>query len=81
MGAYAWVGYALEGAATIAAGVEASKRPRMPAPPVMPDQNSVLQAQQLQESKQAALQYGRAATVLTGTGATGQSTTGDRLGP
>jgi hypothetical protein len=51
------------------------------APPAMPDQNSVLQASQLQESKDAALQYGRAATVLTGTGATGQATTGDKLGP
>jgi hypothetical protein len=50
-------------------------------PPVMPDQNSVLQAQQLQEAKDASVQYGRAATVLTGTGATGASTTGDRLGP
>jgi hypothetical protein len=51
------------------------------APPVMPDQTSVLQAQQLQESKSAAVQYGRAATVLTGTGAAGASSTGDRLGP
>jgi hypothetical protein len=49
------------------------------APPVMPDQTSVLQAQNLQEAKDASLQFGRAATVLTGTGAS--STTGDRLGP
>lgn len=51
------------------------------APPVMPDQTSVLQAQQLQEAKSASVQYGRAATVLTGTGAAGAATTGDRLGP
>jgi len=49
------------------------------APPVMPDQASTLQASQLQESKDAALRYGRASTVLTGTGAS--STTSDKLGP
>jgi hypothetical protein len=49
------------------------------APPVMPDQTSVLQAQQLQEAKDASVQYGRAATVLTGAGAA--STTSDKLGP
>lgn len=49
------------------------------APPVMPDQSSVLQAQNLQEAKDASLQFGRAATVLTGTGAS--SNTGDKLGP
>lgn len=49
------------------------------APPVMPDQSVLMQQQTLQESKDAALRYGRAATVLTGTGA--GSTTGDKLGP
>jgi hypothetical protein len=49
-------------------------------PPAMPDQTSVLQAQQLQQGKDAALQYGRAATVLTGTGTAG-ATAGDKLGP
>lgn len=48
-------------------------------PPVMPDQTSLLQAQTLQESKDAALRYGRAATVLSNPG--GASPTGDKLGP
>jgi len=56
------------------------KSPLQPgAPPVMPDQSSILQSSQLQAAKDASLQYGRAATVLTGTGAS--STTGDKLGP
>lgn len=49
------------------------------APPVMPDQSTLTQAQTLQESKDAALRYGRASTVLTNTGAS--NTTGDKLGP
>jgi hypothetical protein len=49
------------------------------APPVMPDLTSQTQAATLQESKDAAVRYGRASTVLTGTGASG--TTGDKLGP
>ena len=36
------------------------------------------QAQQLQTAKDASLQYGRAATILTGTGA---ASSGDKLGP
>lgn len=48
-------------------------------PPVMADQNQVLQEEQLQESKDAAARYGRAATILTGTGQA--NTTGDKLGP
>jgi hypothetical protein len=48
-------------------------------PPVMPDQSTTMQAQTLQESKDAALRYGRASTVLTNTGAA--NTTGDKLGP
>jgi hypothetical protein len=63
-----------------AAKLVAPKSPLSPgAPPVMPDQTSVLQSQQLEEAKAAALQEGRAATVLTGTGAA--SNTGDKLGP
>ena len=57
------------------------RKPGPPGPPTMPDQTSVLQSQQLQESKDAALQYGRAATVLTGTGTAGAGTTDDKLGP
>lgn len=48
-------------------------------PPVMPDQASITQAQTLQEAKDASMRYGRAATVLTNTGA--GNTTGDKLGP
>lgn len=48
-------------------------------PPVMPDQATLTQAATLQESKDAALRYGRASTVLTGTGAS--SGTSERLGP
>lgn len=55
------------------------KKPGPGAPPPMPDATSVLQSQQIQESKDAAVRYGRAATVLTGTGA--GSNTGDKLGP
>lgn len=49
-------------------------------PPVMPDQSTLTQAQTLQESKDAALRYGRAATVLTNPGGAANST-GDKLGP
>lgn len=48
-------------------------------PPVMPDQTTTMQAAQLQEAKDASLRYGRAATVLTGTGA--NTAAGDKLGP
>ena len=48
------------------------------APPVMPDQSTLTREQTLQESKDAALRYGRAATVLTNPGG---APTGDRLGP
>lgn len=50
------------------------------APPVMPDQAALTREQTLQESKDAALRYGRAATVLTNPGGAGGST-GDKLGP
>lgn len=48
------------------------------APPVMPDQSALLQEQTLQESKDAAVRYGRAATVLTNPGG---GASGDKLGP
>ena len=77
--------YAAIASAATTAGVAiagAVSKPRAPGPPpLMPDQNSVLQAQQLQQAKDASLQYGRAATVLTSTGAAGANSTGDRLGP
>jgi hypothetical protein len=53
--------------------------PTLKPPPVMPDLATLTQAQTLQESKDAALRYGRASTVLTNTGA--ENTTGDKLGP
>lgn len=46
-------------------------------PPLMPDQQTLLQEQTLQESRDAALRYGRAATVLSNPGVGG----GDKLGP
>lgn len=80
--ASSWAISALVAGGLAAAAGALTKKPRGPAtPPPMPDQTSVLQSQQLQESKDAALQYGRAATVLTGTGTAGASSTGDRLGP
>ena len=51
-----------------------------PGPPSMPDQASLLQAQTLQASKSAALQYGRAATILGNPGGN-QGGTSDKLGP
>jgi hypothetical protein len=68
------------GAALAGTAYEATRKPPRPSPPpVMPDQTTTLQAQTLQESKDAALRYGRASTVLTNTGAA--NTTGDKLGP
>lgn len=55
------------------------KKPAPAPPPAMPDQTQLLQSQQLQESKDAALRYGRAATVLTSTSAGGDA--GATLGP
>ena len=51
------------------------------APPVMPDQAMLTQDQTLQESKAAAVRYGRAATVLSNPGGPGGSSGSDRLGP
>ena len=51
-----------------------------PPPPAktanMPDQADILRQQQLQEAKDAAARYGRAATILTD-----NQSTGDKLGP
>lgn len=58
-------------------GINSPLNPKLP--PVMPDQTTLMQSQTLQESKDAAVRYGRAATVLTGTGAA--SATSDKLGP
>ena len=60
-------------------GPAGALKPRPPAPPKiasMPDQNDVLNAQKLQESKDAAARFGRAATILTD-----NASTGDKLGP
>lgn len=54
-------------------------KPRVPAPPApktMPDQNQILQAGQVAAAQSAALQRGRASTILTN-----NSDTGDKLGP
>jgi hypothetical protein len=50
--------------------------PVTPTAPAMPDQSQVLQAQQLQAQRTAALQQGRASTILTT-----NADTGDKLGP
>jgi hypothetical protein len=83
MGATGWGAWAALAASAAGAVVQATtKGPRSPGPPpVMPDQTSVLQSQQLREAKSASLQYGRAATILTGAGTAGAASTGDRLGP
>jgi hypothetical protein len=76
------MGYAALGALIIGGGTAAltAKGARRPGPPpVMPDQTTLLKEQTLQESKDAAVRYGRAATVLNYSG--GGSTTGDKLGP
>jgi hypothetical protein len=61
-----------------AVGINSPLSPR--SPPVMPDLTQQTQLQTLQESKDAALRYGRAATILTGGGA-GGSPGSDKLGP
>lgn len=61
-----------------AIGINSPLNPK--APPVMPDQSTLTREQTLQESKDAALRYGRAATVLSNPGGAGGSS-GDRLGP
>lgn len=82
--------YLYEGAAVYAAGKAAtaghggavagafgnSPAPKVGPPPPMPDQTTAQQAGQLQAAKNASLQYGRAATVLTQ-----NQNTGDLLGP
>jgi hypothetical protein len=89
------MGYAALGALVIGGGVAAGVNPYSAknvkgsiginsplspsAPPVMPDLATQTQAQTLAESKDAALRYGRAATVLSNPG--GAASTGDKLGP
>lgn len=78
------MGFSAAGAAVILGGTAAvslltSKSQRPGPPPVMPDLTTTTQAQTLQESKEAALRYGRTSTVLTGTGTSGPAS--DKLGP
>jgi hypothetical protein len=81
------MGFALTGAAIIGGGMKllgknpwtgksTTASPLAPTPPVMPDQNTILQQQQLEEAKASALRQGRASTILTS-----NASTGDRLGP
>lgn len=63
-------------------GPAGSLKPKTPAAPAvapMPDQSLEQQAGALQEAQESAGRYGRAATILTGTGA--GSPTSDKLGP
>jgi hypothetical protein len=92
-----WYGITALGAAIIGGGIAATGKnpysakdvkgalgmnaPRPGEPPVMPDQATLLQEQTLQESKDAAMRYGRAATVLTNPGGPGGASGGDKLGP
>ena len=60
-------------------GPAGSLKPRVPAPPApktMPDQNTILQSQQVAEAQASALRRGRASTILTD-----NADTGDKLGP
>ena len=80
------MGYTAAGIALIVGGGMATGKgpagglkPKGPAPPQaapMADQSEILRQQQLQEAKDAAARYGRAATVLTD-----NTSTGDKLGP
>lgn len=80
------MGYSAAGLAVIALGGELTgkgpagglkpKPPNVPKPPVMPDQNTVLQEQQIREAQAAAQRNGRASTILTN-----NADTGDKLGP
>lgn len=75
LGTWALIGASAVGAGTgIAAAVKGT--PKAPASPLMPDQTSVQQSQQLAEEQAAATRQGRASTILTD-----NSNTGDRLGP
>ena len=53
-----------------------SPTPKPSTPPPMPDQTTMDQAAQLQAARQAALQEGRQATMLSS-----NQSTGDKLGP
>jgi hypothetical protein len=80
------MGYSAAGLAVIAAGGALTGKgpagglkpstPAAPTPPPMPDQATLLQAGQLQAARNAALQQGRASTILTS-----NADTGDKLGP
>lgn len=80
------MGYSIAGLAVIAAGGALTGKgpagglkpstPVAPTAPPMPDQSQVLEAQQLQATRTAALQQGRASTILTT-----NADTGDKLGP
>jgi hypothetical protein len=80
------MGVSLAGIAVIAAGGALTgkgpagalkgKPPTPPPTPLMPDQTTINQAQQLKEAQAAALRQGRASTVLTN-----NADTGDKLGP
>lgn len=80
------MGFSVAGLAVIAAGGALTGKgpagglkpspPHAQAPPPMPDQSQVLQAQQLKAARSAALQQGRASTILTS-----NADTGDKLGP
>ncbi len=82
------MGFALAGAAVILAGGLATgkgpagglapKGPSIPQTPVMPDQTQQLQAGQVAAARAAALQRGRASTVLSAGSDVG---TQDKLGP
>lgn len=80
------MGYSAAGIALIVGGGMATGKgpagglkPSPPPPPKtaqMPDQADILRQQQLQQAKEAAGRYGRAATILTD-----NASTGDKLGP
>ena len=65
----------------LAGAVGNSPAPGAPKQPLMPDQQQILQASQVTAAQQASMRYGRAATVLTGTGPGAQGATGELLGP
>ncbi len=79
------MGYSAAGIALIVGGGMATGKgpagglkPKAPTPTAAPmaDQSEILRQQQLQEAKDAAARYGRAATILTD-----NQSTGDKLGP
>lgn len=75
MGATALIGSLVVAAGT---GIYTATRsaPKPPPAPLMPDQTSVQNAQQIAEEQAASMRQGRASTVLTD-----NAGTGDKLGP